>query len=233
MAPPVERMEPVPVSSRPGDGSPVADHNGARRRRLTGAQRQRSILYAAAEVFARRGYDGARIEEIAEAAGVSKGLIYEHFKGKRELYAHIRSKGTAESLDRVLEAAAAADADSRQQLEAALSAFLDFVAEQPLVWQVIEQEVSDPEINALMQSQQQRSEQAIAALLAADELMAAQDFDPEQIELLGVMINGAAVRAANWWLANPSVDRRQVLGPVMQFMWLGLEQIRLGAQLAD
>jgi AcrR family transcriptional regulator len=221
------------VSSRPGDGSPVAEHNGARRRRLTGAQRQRSILYAAAEVFARHGYDGARIEEIAEAAGVSKGLIYEHFKGKRELYAHIRSKGTAESLDRVLEAAAAADADSRQQLEAALSAFLDFVAEQPLVWQVIEQEVSDPEINALMQSQQQRSEQAIAALLAADELMAAQDFDPEQIELLGVMINGAAVRAANWWLANPSVDRSQVLGPVMQFMWLGLEQIRLGAQLAD
>jgi AcrR family transcriptional regulator len=222
------------VSSRPGDGSP-AEHNGARRRRrrLTGAQRQRSILYAAAEVFARHGYDGARIEEIAEAAGVSKGLIYEHFKGKRELYAHIRSKGTAESLDRVLEAAAAADADSRQQLEAALSAFLDFVAEQPLVWQVIEQEVSDPEINALMQSQQQRSEQAIAALLAADELMAAQDFDPEQIELLGVMINGAAVRAANWWLANPSVDRSQVLGPVMQFMWLGLEQIRLGAQLAD
>jgi AcrR family transcriptional regulator len=232
MAPPVERIEPVPVSSRPGDGSP-AEHNGARRRRLTGAQRQRSILYAAAEVFARHGYDGARIEEIAEAAGVSKGLIYEHFKGKRELYAHIRSKGTAESLDRVLEAAAAADADSRQQLEAALSAFLDFVAEQPLVWQVIEQEVSDPEINALMQSQQQRSEQAIAALLAADELMAAQDFDPEQIELLGVMINGAAVRAANWWLANPSVDRSQVLGPVMQFMWLGLEQIRLGAQLAD
>jgi AcrR family transcriptional regulator len=233
MVPPVERMEPVPVSSRPGDGSPVAEHNGARRRRLTGAQRQRSILYAAAEVFARHGYDGARIEEIAEAAGVSKGLIYEHFKGKRELYAHIRSKGTAESLDRVLEAAAAADADSRQQLEAALSAFLDFVAEQPLVWQVIEQEVSDPEINALMQSQQQRSEQAIAALLAADELMAAQDFDPEQIELLAVMINGAAVRAANWWLANPSVDRIQVLRPVMQFMWLGLEQIRLGSQLAD
>jgi AcrR family transcriptional regulator len=232
MAQPVERIEPVPVSNRPGDGSPVAEHNGARRRRLTGAQRQRSILYAAAEVFARHGYGGARIEEIAEAAGVSKGLIYEHFKGKRELYAHIRSKGTAESLDRVLEAAAAADADSRQQLEAALSAFLDFVAEQPLVWQVIEQEVSDPEINALMQSQQQRSEQAIAALLAADELMAAQDFDPEQIELLGVMINGAAVRAANWWLANPSVDRSQVLGPVMQFMWLGLEQIRLGAQLA-
>jgi AcrR family transcriptional regulator len=233
MVPPVERMEPVPVSSRPGDGSPVAEHNGARRRRLTGAQRQRSILYAAAEVFARRGFDGARIEEIAVAAGVSKTLIYEHFKGKRELYAHIRSKGTAESLDRVLEAAAAADADSRQQLEAALSAFLDFVAEQPLVWQVIEQEVSDPEINALMQSQQQRSEQAIAALLAADELMAAQDFDPEQIELLAVMINGAAVRAANWWLANPSVDRIQVLRPVMQFMWLGLEQIRLGSQLAD
>jgi AcrR family transcriptional regulator len=212
---------------------PVAEHNGGRRRRLTGAQRQRSILYAAAEVFARRGYDGARIEEIDDEARVSKALIYEHFKGKRELYAHIRSEGTADSLERTLEAAEAADGgDSSALLEAGVNAFFDFVAEQPLVWRVIQQEVSDPEIADLMQSDQQRSEQAIAALLAADEDMAAQGLDPEQLELLAVMMNGAVVRAADWWLANPSVERDQVVGSVLRFMWLGLDQIRLGAKLA-
>jgi AcrR family transcriptional regulator len=230
----VERTEPIPAARRPGEGSPVAEHNGARRRRLTGAQRQRSILYAAAEVFARRGYDGARIEEIADEAKVSKALIYEHFKGKRELYAHIRSRGTAESLQRTLEAAEAANgADSRTLLKSGVGAFFDFVAEQPLVWRVIQQEVSDPEISELMQSDQQRSEHAIAALLAADEDMAAQGLDPEQLELLAVMMNGAVVRAADWWLANPSVDRDQVVGSVLQFMWVGLDQIRVGATLAD
>jgi AcrR family transcriptional regulator len=217
---------------RPGEASPVAEHNGARRRRLTGAQRQRSILYAAAEVFARRGYDGARIEEIAEGANVSKALIYEHFKGKRELYAHIRSKGSSESMQRWLEAAEAAkDADSRSRLEVALGAFFDFVAEQPLVWRVVEQEASDPEIMALDQTAQLRSEHAIAALLAADEDVAALGLESYQLELLAVMMNGAAVRAANWWLANPSLDRDQIVSSVLQFMWLGLDQIRVGTQL--
>jgi AcrR family transcriptional regulator len=211
---------------------PVAEHNGARRRRLTGAQRQRSILYAAAEVFARRGYEGARIEEIADEAKVSKALIYEHFKGKRELYAHIRSKGTAESLQRTLEAAeAASGGDSMTLLKAGVGAFFDFVAEQPLVWRVIQQEVSDPEIADLMQSDQQRSEHAIAALLAADEDVAALGLGSDQLELLAVMMNGAVVRAADWWLANPSMGRDQVVASALQFLWLGLDQIRLGTQL--
>ena len=172
------------------------------------------------------------MEEIAEEAKVSKALIYEHFKGKRELYAHIRSKGSEESIQRWLEAAEAAEgADSKTLLEAALGAFFEFVAEQPLVWQVVEQEVSDPEMIALGQNAQKRSEHAIAALIAADEDMAKQDLDPHQLELLAVMMNGAAVRAATWWLANPSLDRDQVVDSVLQFMWLGLDQIRLGTQL--
>jgi AcrR family transcriptional regulator len=211
---------------RPGEGSPAAELNSARRRRLTGAQRQRSILYAAAEVFARRGYEGARIEEIAESANVSKALIYEHFKGKREIYTHIRSRGTADSLQRTLEAVeAAGSTESKTLLEAGLSAFFEFLAEQPLVWRVIQQEVSDPEIAALTEGDMQRSEHAVAALLAADERIAAQGLGSDQIELIATMMHGATDRAAEWWLANPSADREQVVDSLKQFMWLGLEGI--------
>jgi AcrR family transcriptional regulator len=195
-------------------------------RRLTGAQRQRSIVYSAAEVFARRGYEAARIEEIAAEAGVSKALIYEHFKSKRDLYTHIMRTGTKESLIRVLEAAASGT-DAMNQLERGLSAFLDFVAEQPSVWRVIEQEVSDPEILALDQSVQKRSEDAIAQLLAADEAIASRGFTPEYLQLLAVMINGAGVRAANWWLQNPTVPQEEVLAPLMRFMSVGIEGIRI------
>lgn len=220
------QLEPAAVETEP------VSSDGARQPRLTGAQRQKSILDAAAEVFARRGYDGARIEEIAIQAGVSKALIYQHFVGKRELYSEILRNGTEESLRRSLEAAAPGQ-DSVQRLERGLGAFLDFVVENPTVWRVIEQEVSDPEIIAVDQSRQKISEKTIAAVLAADEEMARLNLSPERLELFAVMINGASVRAANWWIDNPSVDRQDILEPLMQFMWLGLDRIRAGEGLGN
>jgi AcrR family transcriptional regulator len=198
-----------------------------RRQRLTGAQRQRLIFDAAAEVFARRGYDGARLEEIASAAGVSKALIYEHFEGKRELFTQIFRRGTDELLGLVL-AAASAETDSQRRLEAGLKTFLGFVSDQPAVWQVIEQEVSDPDLVALDHDRQSRSEKAYATLLTLDEGIASQNLDPARTELFAVMINGAAVRAANWWLNNPETERSVVLESIMDFVWLGMDRIRSG-----
>jgi AcrR family transcriptional regulator len=44
-----------------------------------------ALLQAAFRVFATRGYRGTRLEEVAEEAGVTKGAIYYHFKGKEDL----------------------------------------------------------------------------------------------------------------------------------------------------
>ncbi len=55
-----------------------------RERRL---QQTRDVLVeAATEVFARRGYEGASLDEIAETAGFTRGAIYKHFAGKEELF---------------------------------------------------------------------------------------------------------------------------------------------------
>ena len=220
------QLEQLDAETKAAGGAP------SRRPRLTGAQREKSIVDAATEVFAWRGYDGARIEEIAATAGISKALIYQHFTGKRDLYGHIMRSGTEEHLRRVLEAAAPGQ-HSKQRFERGLSAFLDFVAEHPSLWRVIEQAVSDPEIIALDQSQQKRSEKAIAQLLASDEEIARQDLSPERLELLAVTINGASVRAANWWMDNPTVNRQEILEWLIQFMWLGLERIRTGEGSGD
>jgi AcrR family transcriptional regulator len=45
-----------------------------------------ALIEAAAEVFARRGFGAARVEEIAERAGVTTGALYGHFKGKQDLF---------------------------------------------------------------------------------------------------------------------------------------------------
>src|ERR1700756_4668874 len=52
---------------------------------VTAAETRERLLLAAADVFARRGYDGTRVADIAAAAEVSPGALYAHFGSKAEL----------------------------------------------------------------------------------------------------------------------------------------------------
>ncbi|MCG8401588.1 MAG: TetR/AcrR family transcriptional regulator, partial [Firmicutes bacterium] len=54
--------------------------------RLSGEERRSQIIDAALRIFAERGFSGSRIKEIAELAGISETLIYQHFDTKEELY---------------------------------------------------------------------------------------------------------------------------------------------------
>jgi AcrR family transcriptional regulator len=60
------------------------------------------LLSAAEQVFARVGYEKALVEEIAEAAGFSKGALYAHFKSKEELFLALYETKTASSLAKLL-----------------------------------------------------------------------------------------------------------------------------------
>lgn len=58
----------------------------ATRTRVTGEERKRSIIKAARPLFARKGFHGTSIREIATAADISEALIYKHFPSKEALY---------------------------------------------------------------------------------------------------------------------------------------------------
>ena len=66
--------------------SPQARSNGPTGTRLPRPARRRQLLGAAQEVFVAQGYHAAAMDEIAERAGVSKPVLYQHFPGKLELY---------------------------------------------------------------------------------------------------------------------------------------------------
>jgi AcrR family transcriptional regulator len=67
---------------------------------VTAAETRERLLRAAAEAFARRGYDGTRVADIAQAAGVSNGALYAHFGSKAELLvAALRTHGRRELAD--------------------------------------------------------------------------------------------------------------------------------------
>lgn len=68
---------------------------------MTGKQRREQLLDIGRSVFAERGYDGTSVEEIAERAGVSKPVVYEHFGGKEGLYAVVVDREMQLLLDMV------------------------------------------------------------------------------------------------------------------------------------
>lgn len=58
------------------------------------------IFNAAIEVFAESGFDQAKMDDIARAAGVAKGTIYYHFKSKEELFVGLMNEGVQKLIDR-------------------------------------------------------------------------------------------------------------------------------------
>lgn len=83
----------------------MASHNEPKKRsRPTRAQTRARLLQAAGEVFAERGYDRASLDDVAAAAGLTKGAVYSSFASKDELFYALMRDRIGERLELVAEA---------------------------------------------------------------------------------------------------------------------------------
>lgn len=107
-----------------------------RRRELT----RGALLDAAARVFARRGFHAATLDEIAEAAGFTKGAIYSNFGSKEELFFAVADRRNREQLEEFRRALAGATADVATLLDRAAEALTAW-QQQDRDWVLLETEV--------------------------------------------------------------------------------------------
>jgi AcrR family transcriptional regulator len=90
-----------------------ASPSGARRTQAERSEATRAALVDAARaLFAARGYAGVGTEEIVRAAGVTRGALYHHFDGKRELFEAVYEQIEAELAERIASGALAAGAEA-------------------------------------------------------------------------------------------------------------------------
>src|SRR2546429_6922824 len=94
--------------------------------RLPRSARRKQLLAAAQEVFVANGYHAAAMDDIAERAGVSKPVLYQHFPGKLDLYLALIDE-QAEALTSAIKDALARTDDNRERIHAVLSAYFDCV----------------------------------------------------------------------------------------------------------
>src|SRR5499433_914997 len=113
-------------SSHPEPPLTVTQQAKAGSTRLPRPARRLQLLGAARDVFVAQGYHAAAMDEIAERAGVSKPVLYQHFPGKLELYLALLDESVEELVGLVRDALSSTT-DNKQRVPATFRAFFDFV----------------------------------------------------------------------------------------------------------
>src|ERR1044072_3677592 len=98
----------------------------ARPTRLPRSARRKQLLPAAQQIFVAHGYHAAAMDDIAERAGVSKPVLYQHFPGKLDLYLALLDQH-CESLIQAVRNALASTTDNKQRVRATMDAYFAYV----------------------------------------------------------------------------------------------------------
>jgi AcrR family transcriptional regulator len=188
--------------------------------RLPAARRRRQLLDVAQEVFAEQGFHATSMDEVAEAAGVTKPVLYQHFDSKRLLYLELLEDVGRQLLDAITLATAAAQSP-REQVENGFAAYFRFVHEERSAFRVLFGGGArrDEEFADTVRTVEVAIAEAIAALIETD-------IDTEHRRLLAQGIVGLAESTARHWMDNGlELDPDVVAARVARLAWAGLRAV--------
>ncbi|GAA4240839.1 TetR/AcrR family transcriptional regulator [Actinomadura meridiana] len=196
--------------------TPDARPRGTRLPRLA---RRRQLLGAAQEVFVAQGYHAAAMDEIAERAGVSKPVLYQHFPGKLELYLALLDEH-AEALVKIVREALASTTDNKLRVQASIRAFYDFVAGEGEAYRLVFE--SDLRNVAPVRARVDRANQQCAEMIAQ---VIAEDTDApsDEAHLLGMGLVGMAEVSARYWLSqHRAIPKDTAEKIIARLAWRGI-----------
>jgi len=171
---------------------------------MPAAQRRTQLLDTAVHVFAEQGYHAASMNDVAEAAGVTKPVLYQHFSSKRELFVELLTAIGDELRDTIAKATTDASGP-RQQIEQGMVAYFRFVDSRTDSFRVLFGSGArrDPEFASFARSVEESIAESIAQLIVVDGQPA------EHRDVLAHGIVGMTETASRHWLAHdrtPDVD---------------------------
>lgn len=171
--------------------------------RLPRDQRRLQLLEAAGEVFTAKGYHAAAMDDIADQAGVSKPVLYQHFGSKLDLYIALVEASCEQLLETVRQALASTH-DNAERVDATMSAFYSFVSESRGAFRfVFESDLTgEPRVQERLFQLNDTIADAVAEVIADDTSLPAA-----QSKLLAVSLVGIAQVSARYWV---SVDENQI-----------------------
>ncbi|MDA8148715.1 MAG: TetR/AcrR family transcriptional regulator [Actinomycetota bacterium] len=225
----VDALAPSTTGEGLQSGTPVVRGRG---RRLTGVQRRRQLFDVALSLFAERGYAATTMDDIAETAGVTKPLVYQHFESKRALYLEIANDISAQLIDAICNAVKRAPGP-RQQVEQGFAAYFSLVVKEEAAFRLLygRDAPDDPELGEALR----RVEDTIARTI--DPLIDA-GLDSEHRLLLAYAVVGMAEGVSRFWMdrdrssnagddsgLSPDENAARLATRLADMAWAGLRQV--------
>ena len=188
--------------------------------RLPRQLRRATLVDAARAVFVEVGYHAAAMDEIAERAGVSKPVLYQHFPSKLDLYLALLDQAL-DALQGTIDAAVVSTSDNKARVHQTIAGYFAFV-DDPDGWArlVFESDLANvPQVSERIAEVNRRIAGRIARVIADDTGLSSQ-----QALVLGSGLAGMAEVAARSWLdeADPRIPRDEAVDLVAGLAWRGI-----------
>lgn len=187
--------------------------------RLSRTQRRAQLLASAQQVFAENGYHAAVMDEIAEQAGVSKPVLYQHFPGKLDLYTALL-ESQVDHLVEAVQTALTSTMDNKERVQKAVGAFFEFIDQDVGAFRMVfESDLrGDPAVHETVERATSASVDAITETITAD-----AGLDTDRARLLAVGLVGMSQVSARYWLThNASMTREEAIHLTATLAWRGI-----------
>ena len=187
--------------------------------RLPRDERRAQLLAAALEVFTAAGYHSAAMDEIADRAGVSKPVLYQHFPSKLDLYLAVLDTHI-DSLVFAIQRAIQSTPDNAKRVQATIGAYFDFIEADGEAFRLLfESDMNvEPAVRERLNRMTYDCAAAVSAVISLD-----TGLPQEAAMLLGVGLIGSAQVTARHWLERDSkLTRVQAQNLVTNIIWRGI-----------
>lgn len=182
-------------------------------------ERRAQLLATATDVFVTNGYHATVMDDIAERAGVSKPVLYQHFPSKLELYLALLERHTDELIRRVRQAIEETE-DNWQRVRNAVEVYFDFVDSDDEAFRLVfESDVRhQPPAQAVVERAYTACVQAIAQAVVAD-----AGLDADRAWLVAVGVVGISADSARYWLTRRhEFPKEEAVALTASLAWKGL-----------
>ena len=194
---------------------------GSKNRRLTALERRAQLIEVGRGVFARHGYEGTSVEEIAKRAKVSKPIIYEHFGGKEGLYAVIVDREMEYVERRIVEAISSGS--PRERVERATLAFLSYVRDHPDGFAVLAQDSPLTSSRGTMSSLLNDMAERVGDVFVSSFKEAG--FDPKAAPIYANALIGMVTFVGKLWTEERKTNVEEVAKHIGALAWMGLRHL--------
>ncbi|EFG64689.1 TetR/AcrR family transcriptional regulator [Streptomyces sp. SPB074] len=187
--------------------------------RLPRRARRNQLLGAAQEVFVAQGYHAAAMDDIAERAGVSKPVLYQHFPGKLDLYLALLDQH-CEALLQAVRAALASTTDNKQRVQATMDAYFGYVEDDGGAFRLVFESdlTNEPAVRERVDRVTVQCAEAICEVIAED-----TGLSRDESMLLASGLGGLAQVVARSWLhSDRSVPRDTAVQLLTSLAWRGI-----------